>query len=192
MGEVFLETERLVLRRFTPADEDNLYELDSDPEVMRFLTGGRPTGRERIRDEILPRLLGQYQRPDGLGRWAAVEKATGAFLGWFALEPPERSDQDGAELGYRLRRAAWGTGYATEGSRALIRTGFTDLGVHRVFAETMAINTRSRRVMEKCGLRYVRTFHLDWDDPLPGTELGEVEYALTRDEWGDAVRRGGR
>jgi RimJ/RimL family protein N-acetyltransferase len=55
--------------------------------------------------------------------------------------------------------------------------------VQRVIATTMTVNSGSRRVMEKVGLRYVRTFHLDWPDPLPGSEHGEVEYAITLDEW---------
>src|SRR5689334_9438514 len=72
---------------------------------------------------------------------------------------------------------------AAEGSSSLIRKGFTELGVQRVYAETMAVNTASRRVMEKAGLRYVRTFHADWPDRIPGDEHGDVEYALTRDQW---------
>ena len=87
------------------------------------------------------------------------------------------------ELGYRLRRDAWGAGYGTEGCRALIDKGFTELGVHRVYAETMAVNVASRRVMEKCGLRHVRTFVSDWPERIPGDEHGDVEYALTRAEW---------
>jgi RimJ/RimL family protein N-acetyltransferase len=86
-------------------------------------------------------------------------------------------------LGYRLRRSTWGKGYATEGSRALVRKAFEELAVQRVFAETMAVNLASRRVMEKAGLRFVRTFHLTWDDPIPGTEHGEVEYELTAADW---------
>lgn len=64
-----------------------------------------------------------------------------------------------------------------------MRAAFTTLGLRRVFATTMAVNLASRRVMEKAGLRYVRTFHLEFDDPIPGTEHGEVEYAVTADEW---------
>src|SRR4030095_15550539 len=160
--EVFLETERLVLRRFTDADLDLLVELDGDPEVMRYITAGRPTSREESRDEVLPAFLRYYQRFPGYGFWAAVEKATGQFLGWFHLRPPEGAGPDEPELGYRLRRSAWGKGYATEGSRALIRKGFAELRVRRVVASTMAVNVASRRVMEKAGLRYVRTFHQEW------------------------------
>jgi RimJ/RimL family protein N-acetyltransferase len=97
--------------------------------------------------------LGVYERNDGLGTWAAQARSTGEFLGWFHLRP---GSGEGVELGYRLRRAAWNRGYATEGSRALIRQGFTDLGADRVFALTMTVNTASRRVMEKAGLTLVR------------------------------------
>ncbi len=181
--QVFLETERLVLRRFTEADVDDLFDLDGDPEVMRYLTGGRPTPRDVIRDDILPRFLRYYERFEGFGFWAAIERSTGEFLGWFHFRPPEGSGLDEVELGYRLKRSAWGKGYATEGARALIRKGFAELGVRRVFAQTMAVNTASRRVMEKAGLAHVRTFHEDWTDPIEGAEHGEVEYALTKADW---------
>jgi RimJ/RimL family protein N-acetyltransferase len=179
--DIVLATDRLILRRLSPADEDHLVDLDGDPEVMRYLTGGVPTPRVTIRDETLPRLIDEYERHPGRGRWAAQDR-DGVFLGWFALAP-DAGRPDEAELGYRLRRAAWGHGYATEGCRALVRTAFEDLGLRRVRAETMAVNIRSRRVMERSGLRYVRTFHLDWDDPIPGTEEGEVEYEALRAEW---------
>ncbi|MBY8873140.1 GNAT family N-acetyltransferase [Micromonospora sp. PLK6-60] len=179
--DVLLETARLRLRRFTAADVDRLVELDGDPEVMRFLTGGAPTPRERVRDEQLPRILAGYERRPGLGRWAAEDRAAGEFLGWFALDPSE--DGAEAELGYRLRRSAWGRGLATEGSRALVRHAFETAGVRRLWAETMTVNARSRSVLAKAGLRHVRTFHVHFDDPIPGTELGEVEYELLRSDW---------
>jgi RimJ/RimL family protein N-acetyltransferase len=171
-----------MLRRLTEADVDNLFELDGDPEVMRFLTGGKPTPREVIEHEVLPRLLRSYERVPSYGRWAAIDRATGEFLGWFGLERAE-GRPDEADLGYRLRRSAWGRGYATEGSLALVHHAFATLGVQRVFAQTMAVNTASRRVMEKAGLTLARTFHEWFPDPIPGTEYGEVEYALHRADW---------
>jgi RimJ/RimL family protein N-acetyltransferase len=187
--DVFLETERLILRRFTDADVDNLVALDSDPGVMRFLTGA-PTPREVIETEILPQFL--VEDGSRLGCWAAVERCTGAFVGWFQLRRPqwplEARGPDDAELGYRLRTSCWGKGYGTEGSHALIGKAFTELGVTRVVATTMAVNIASRRVMEKAGLRLVRTFHVAFADPLPGTEHGEVEYAVTGDEWHGLAR----
>lgn len=61
--------------------------------------------------------------------------------------------------------------------------GFGELGLARIWGQTMAVNSGSRRVMEKAGMAYLRTFHLEWDDPLPGAEHGEVAYALTRADW---------
>ncbi len=115
--EIFLETERLVLRRFTEDDVYDLVELDTDPEVMRFINGGRPTPRDEIENEVLPAFLGYYERYAGYGFWAAVEKSTGRFVGWFHFRPENDAHPDEVELGYRLRRSAWGKGYATEGSR---------------------------------------------------------------------------
>src|SRR3989442_15492062 len=181
--QVFLETDRLVLRRFTMADADNLVRLDADPDVMRFVTGGIPPSREEIENEFLPAFLGYYQRYEGYGFWAAIEKATGEFLGWFHFRPRADAAPGEVELGYRLRKSAWGNGYATEGSRALIRKGFTEFGVQRVVAETMAVHTASRRVMEKAGLTLVRTFHQPWPYPIEGDELGDVQYALCKADW---------
>ncbi len=175
---ILLETDRLSLREFTSSDVDNLYALHNDPEVMRFINGGKATPREVIENESLPAILRQGDR------WAAIERATGEFVGWFSLKivPGEPSER---ELGYRLHTKAWGKGYATEGSRALLRYGFTELGLTRVVANTMTVNTASRRVMQKCGLAYLRTFHLPWPDQIEGSEQGDVEYALTRADWLD-------
>jgi RimJ/RimL family protein N-acetyltransferase len=180
---IVLETPRLIMRQFTGDDVDNLFDLNSDPQVMRYLTGGRPTPREVIRDEILPFHLGVYERFDRLGTWAAESTGTGEFLGWFHLRPGPGGDITNADLGYRLRRSAWNKGYATEGSRALISRGFTDLGIERVFAHTLTVNAASRRVLEKCGLALVRTTPYEGPGIIEGAEHGEVEYALTKPEW---------
>lgn len=185
--DVFLETDRLVLRRFTTDDVDLLVELDSDPEVMRHLTG-RPTKRTRIVAKVLPAILAGYDRPPGLGTFAAHAKPDLEFLGWIGLgtedDPPGT-----AELGYRLRRAAWGHGYATEGARALVAHAFTRTPVTLVHADTMAVNRASRRVLEKVGLRHESTFFEDWAHPLPGAELGDVRYVLDRAAWCAASQR---
>jgi RimJ/RimL family protein N-acetyltransferase len=181
--QVFMETKRLLLRRFTESDVDNLVNLDGDPEVMYFINGGRAVSRDVIQGETLPRFLHAYERFEGFGVWAAIERSTGEFVGWFEFYPWKDVSPEEVELGYRLRRSAWGKGYATEGSRALIRKGFTELGVQRVVAETMAVNAASRRVMEKAGLTCVRTFQQEWPDRIEGDEHGDVEYALTKADW---------
>ena len=190
--KVFVETERLRLRRLTSGDVDNLTELDSDPQVMRFINGGRATPRDEIENDVLPALLSHYERYSGLGFWAVEEKSTGGFVGWFHLRPAEGAPAGEVELGYRLRRSAWGNGYATEGSRALIDKGFAELGVERVVASTMVVNAASRRVMEKAGLRFVRIFRQPWPDYIEGEEEGDVEYALLRSEWVQAKSIGSK
>src|SRR5882762_5002096 len=103
--QIVMETDRMMLRRFTVADVDNIVELDGDPAVMRFLTGGQPTPRSEVESEILPRILRTYEETPNLGRWAALAKSSGQFLGWFALSPTQRGNADDeVELGYRLRR----------------------------------------------------------------------------------------
>jgi RimJ/RimL family protein N-acetyltransferase len=194
--EIFLQTERLILRRITPADVDNLFELDSDPEVMRFLSGGAATPRDVIQNRILPAFLDSYQHFQGFGVWAADERSSGRFLGWFSLRPPDGGGPENVSLGYRLRRACWGRGYATEGARALIRKGFRELGVQRVYATTYEFNLASRRVMEKAGLSLLRRFRFTRDDLLAQQTFDsasqsedepwdgdDVEYALCRDDW---------
>lgn len=178
--DVYLETERLALRRFTAGDVALLVELDSDLEVMRFLTG-QPTPPDVVEQKVLPEILATYEQYPELGTFAAHERDSGRFVGWFGLQPT--GEYQVVDLGYRLLREAWGRGYASEGSRALIAKAFTGLDVQKVVATTMAVNTRSRQVMQRVGLRFVRVFHEHFDDPLPGTEHGEVEYALDRDDW---------
>ena len=187
---VFLETERLLLRQFTEDDVDNLLDLDSDPEVMRFINHGKPTPRDVVQNDILPRFLSYYERFAGFGFWAAMEKSSGQFLGWFHFRSMEGSPPDEIELGYRLRKEAWGKGYGTEGSRALIRKGFTELGVRRVVASTYQDNLASQRVMEKAGMTLVRTFHMTPEeltshglDPNDLWEGDDVEYALEKADW---------
>lgn len=186
-----LETARLRLRPLTDDDVDDVVALHSDPDVMRYLGPPAETA-EHVRGVLLPRWRDLDARTPGFGYAAAEERATGAFLGWFLFRPPYSEDPPPGEieLGYRLHRAAWGRGFATEGSRALVDRGFAELGVERVVATTMAVNLGSRRVMEKVGLRYVRTFAAEFDEPLPGSEHGEVEYALTRARW-DGMGRSG-
>jgi RimJ/RimL family protein N-acetyltransferase len=180
---VFLETRRLVLRRFTADDADNLVNLDSDPEVMRFVTGGVPTSRDDIEKDFLPAFLGYYERYEGFGFWVVIEKATGEFLGWFHFRPGKDAGPGEVELGYRLRQSAWGQGYATEGARALIHKGFTELEVRLVVAEAMAANTASRRVMEKAGLRLVRTYLRPGPYRAGGGQIEVVRYALAKASW---------
>jgi RimJ/RimL family protein N-acetyltransferase len=188
MSQATLRTSRVRLVPLSGGHLDGEAELDADPEVMRYLGNGRPRTRDEV--EALHReRLAVADRVPGLGFWAGLVEHS--FAGWWILEPPEPAGGERAgqaELGYRLLRRYWRQGLASEGARELIRHGFEDLGLTRIFAETMAVNAASRATMAAVGMRYVRTFHQDWDEPIPGSEHGEVQYAITRDEWLDRRR----
>jgi RimJ/RimL family protein N-acetyltransferase len=184
MSQATVKTERILL---VPLSEEHLeheVELDADPEVMRYLGKGRARTRAEVEVAHRGRLAAADQIP-GLGYWAGF--VAGQFVGWWHLKPPSRAGQgpeDGqAELGYRLLRRCWRQGLASEGARELIRHGFEGLGLKRIFAETMAVNAASRATMTAVGMQRIRTFHRSWFEPLPGSDLGGVEYAITRQQW---------
>ena len=181
---ILLETTRLRLRRFTPDDLERLVALDSDPEVMRYISFGEATERSEYQEEILPRWFAVYERTPLLGYWAAESRASGEFLGWFHLRP-DRIDPEHQELGYRLRRAAWGQGYATEGSRALVAHGFGPVSADSISARALVGNLASQRVMQKCGLRYAGDFvfppHVI--ENSTDAQRAGVKYCLTREQW---------
>jgi RimJ/RimL family protein N-acetyltransferase len=193
-----IPTERMLLVPLTDRHLELEVELDSDPGVLRFISG-RAHGRDEVAASHAERLaLGR--RVPGLGYWMAFgtdggargsarpgSEAAGEFLGLMMLPPAHGPDQPDdptvADLGYRFLRRCWRQGLATEASRALLRHAFETVGVRRVIAQTMAVNAASRGVMAAAGLRYVRTYHPEFDEPLPGSEQGEVEYAITREDW---------
>jgi RimJ/RimL family protein N-acetyltransferase len=171
-----LQTTRLTLCPCRPEDSADFIDLERDPEVMRFLNGGHAVDR----DDVDPNAT--FLMPKGTETyvWTARRTIDGAFVGWFCLWP--ESDRS-AELGYRLRRMDWGQGLAPEGASALVEWGFRTCGYEQIMATTMAVNHASRRVMEKIGMSYARTYHADVLDAVPGSEHGEVWYALTRAQW---------
>ncbi|QTE31648.1 GNAT family N-acetyltransferase [Pengzhenrongella sicca] len=183
--DAYLQTERVTLRRFRVDDADLLTELDSDPAVMRYLSGGEPTAPELVRERILPGILAAYDRWAGTrGLFAAYEKAGGAFIGWFCLRPEREGPLEEVELGYRLRQAAWGRGYATEVSAALLTMAFTDLRVRVVWGETMALNRASQHVMEKVGMAVTQKLATPEDMlAVEGAELGGYRYEITKEQW---------
>ncbi|MDO9456299.1 GNAT family N-acetyltransferase [Nocardioides sp.] len=170
-----LRTERLVLEPLTVVHTEQLVELDADPEVLRFIFG-RGLTRAEVVDTWMPKRTRADADARGIGYWVGHD-AGGTFLGWWSLAVVD-DDPDSAELGYRLRRDAWGHGYATEGARALLAHAFETVGLRRVCAETMAVNAGSRAVLEKLGLSHVGTRVEQWDDPLPDAALGEVDYEI--------------
>jgi RimJ/RimL family protein N-acetyltransferase len=187
MPQPLLRTDRLLL---VPLADEHLeleVGLDADPEVLRYLTG-----RARSRQEVTvthARRLALAGTVDGLGYWMAFRRADDEFIGLMMLPPAHGPDQPDdpavADLGYRLVRRHWRQGFASEASRALLRHAFDTVGQRRVIAQTMAVNAGSRGVLAAVGMRHVRTYFPVWDDPLPGADLGEVEYEMTREMWRD-------
>jgi RimJ/RimL family protein N-acetyltransferase len=190
---IYLETQRLVLRRFTEADADRLLALDSDPEVLRH-TGTRPLpDAAAYRRHIRTGIVCYYHVYQGYGFWAVVEKVGGRFIGWFCLRPALDSPWaaalgyglDDVELDCRLQRSIWGQGYATEVAQALLRKALTELGASWVVASASAVHAAALRVLEKAGLRRLKGLF-----PLPGLEEPFVKYSLSRAEFQRSQRGG--
>lgn len=182
----FVQTARLRLERFTADDADLLIELDSDPAVMRYLTGGEPEAApEVVRERYIPAILTGYEKWEGkFGLFAVHANDSDAFIGWFSLRPKPDGPMDEVELGYRLRQEAWGKGYATELSRALLAKAFTELDVRLVWGETMCVNRPSQKVMEKAGMTIAKSIPTP-DDMLEveDAELGGLRYEIAKEQW---------
>ena len=177
---IYLETTHVTLREYVDTDFDHFIEMNQDPEVMRYLSGGRPTSIEETREgaERMKFYVGKFSGK--LGAFTAVHRESGQVMGWFLLRPDRKTLErvHELELGYRLKKNFWGKGYATEVSRALVHKAFQDCGADFVFAQTRVNNQGSRKVMEKVGMTFVREFY----DPEYGFD-NSVYYRITRAEW---------
>lgn len=168
-----VETSRLRLRMFRPEDLDAMSEITRDPEVMRFIGHGRPLTRDETRDN-LANIVAAFRRR-GFGRWALELKETGELVGYCGLSAGNQ--EVGVEVAYMLARGAWGRGLAVEAGRASLRYGFERLGVASIAGLTMQDNRRSRRVLERLGMTFVRDAHFYGFDC--------VHYAVAREDWTD-------
>ena len=147
--EFWLTTDRLALRRFAADDFDWFAELNQDVEVTRY-TGG-VKDRPQARDLFNGRILTYYDENPGLGIWMTVERATGEPVGYHLIN--HIAGETIIQIGYTLKKSAWGRGFATEGAAALLRYGFLDLNLPRIVGMTDRDNVQSQRVLEKIGLR---------------------------------------
>jgi ribosomal-protein-alanine N-acetyltransferase len=171
--DCILETERLCLREIDESDELGLFELDSNPEVHRFLGNSPVTEMSQIRT-VIAMLRKQYVE-NGIARWAVLEKATNKFIGWCGLKfyTDELNNHSRFyELGYRFIESEWGKGYATESSRAILNHGFNTMKLENIYAITDVGNSNSRKVLEKCGFYHVTTFDME-GDPTSWFELNK-------------------
>ena len=174
-----LETERLIIRPFATTDIDAAYAVfESHPDVWRYDPGRQRTYEERAR-EIHYRIA-QYAR-EGFGCMAVTRRSDGALLGYCGLQTWLRETRPRAsletELFYKLGRAYWGQGYATEACRALITHAFTDLCLPRLVTVTAAVNAESLALLRRLGMQIV---------PSP-TDPAEVNGILANPLRGDEV-----
>lgn len=146
---VILETERLILREFLLTDAANFFDLNNDPEVIRY-TGDEPF--ETLGDaEELIRNYSAYTE-SGFGRWTVVLKETGEILGWCGLRAYPH--EEFVDLGYRFHQKYWGKGYATESAQACLNYGFKDLNLDTIIGRSATDNTGSIKVLEKIGMKF--------------------------------------
>lgn len=159
--KVIIETERLVLREWTSDDEDVLFALTSDPDVMRHIGDGRAwRDMERVRSWIERTRASYAER--GYGHWAVAEKSSGEAVGSCGFSYLVAYDE--VDLGYLFAPRVWGRGYATEAAGACLRYGFERLGLSVVTANIDEDHHVSRRVLEKIGFEYRGPRRYDGDE----------------------------
>lgn len=160
--KIFIETERLILREILPSDIDGMFELDSDPEVHRYL-GNKPVSNKEQIVDVINFIRLQYI-DNKIGRWAIIDKKTNDFIGWTGLKfvtNLTNNHQDYYDLGYRLIRKYWGQGIATETAIASLNYAFEQLKANEVYAMADCENDGSNKILRKVGLNFIERFNLD-------------------------------
>lgn len=168
-----IETDRLLLRMFTPEDGATMYDrIWTDREVMRYV---QPDGWPHAREESAA-LLGQFTdqfNARGFGQWGVVPKSTGELIGYCGLRYLSKTTD--VELLYGIVADCWGRGFVTEASRASLRFGFEEAHLERIVAVSLPENAASRRVMEKLGMKL--------EGPARHHHFDVVRYSVARDEF---------
>lgn len=174
--KVLAETTRLILRELEYTDENDLFEMDSDPEVHLYIENNPVKSIDEI-TKVIGMLKKQYQE-NGIARWAVVDKATNECVGWAGLKyfnEPLNNHNHFYELGYRFKKKHWGKGYATESSIAILDYGFKNLNVESIFAITDPKNLNSKKVLTKLGFDYIELFDYE-GDPTDWFELKKANW----------------
>jgi ribosomal-protein-alanine N-acetyltransferase len=157
--QIFIETERLILREFRTSDDTAMFELDSDVEVHKYLGNNPVTKIEQVETYIAN--IQQQYLDNGIGRWITIEKSTNEIIGWSGLKfitEYENNQINFHDVGYRFMPRYWGKGYATEATKAALQYGFETMKLKKIIGAANVENKASRRVLEKCGLQFVEQF----------------------------------
>lgn len=163
--KVIFETERLYLREILLSDDESMFEMDSDPEVYKFL-GRKPIRNIGQSQKMIDTIIKQYEQ-NGIGRWAIIEKESDRFIGWtgFKLEKDSYNGHtDFYDLRFRLLRKYWGKGYITEATTAAINYAFTELKLPEICSMTLVSNQKSQHVLEKLGFKLEEKFKYQGDE----------------------------
>lgn len=175
-----ITSERLLLRDFTPDDLAAIFALEAEPALHQYRGGGQPT-EEETRAFFQRTQDWQTLDPRPVYALAIVLPVDGSLIGAVFLTITNR-ELGQAELGYRLSSRAWGQGYATEASQALVGFGFARLGLHRIFAMCHPDNTGSQRVMQKVGMQYEGHLREDFRN-RDGSWRDSLLYAILAQDW---------
>lgn len=150
-SNLFIETERLLIRPFKMEDIEPSYKMNLDAEVSRYTGDGGVVSKKEIERRIIENVLGDYQK-HGFGRLAVELKGENKFIGFTGLKYLE--DMNEVDLGYRFMKKYWGKGIATESAQACVNLGFNTLGLKRIIAMVLPENKGSIRVLEKLNFEY--------------------------------------
>jgi ribosomal-protein-alanine N-acetyltransferase len=161
-----IETDRLILRELRMTDLEGMFELDSDPEVHKYL-GNKPVKQIEESQKMLESVITQYKER-GFGRWAAIERYSGNFIGWSGLRLNSEYSMNGFtkyyDVGYRFMKRYWGKGYATESGKASVNYAFNVLKLPELYATTEVGNLASHNALLKIGLEYVEDFYFEQEN----------------------------
>lgn len=174
--KIILETERLILRELEFIDENDLFEMDSDPEVHLFIENNPVKSIDEI-TKVIEMLKLQYIE-NGIARWAVVDKLTNECVGWSGLKyynQPLNNHNNFYELGYRFKKKHWGKGFATESAIAIVGYGFENLNIESIFAITDPKNVNSKKVLTKLGFEFQEAFDYE-GDPTDWFELKKTAW----------------
>ena len=160
--KIHLETNRLLLRDMEKTDAPALFEMDSNPEVMKFL--GTPSQSLQESEQMIQYIRDQYVR-NGIGRWAIQHRETGAFMGWCGIKYLDdrviNEKTNFHDLGYRLLPAYWQQGYAFEAAEACCTYAFEVMKLSTLVGMVDVANTGSCRIMEKLGFQTIEDFYYE-------------------------------
>ena len=177
--KIYAETERLILREVLHSDLEGFFELDSNPEVHMYL-GKKPIKTRDQSNEAIQFIRGQYKER-GIGRFTAVEKSSGDFIGWTGLKFNTGDKEvlgdkrDFYDIGYRFIPRYWGKGYGTESSIAMLNYGFNELNLETICGAAEIGNIASNKILQKIGLKYIEQFPCD-GEMINWYELKQKDY----------------